>query len=360
MTRISRRSVLKSGLTLAAAPVWGSLFPSTGLAYPGHRNPHLRAGEPARCEPGAFTLVVLPDTQYYSRLFPDTFRAQTHWILENQVARNIQGVIHLGDVTDANSPAEWQNAVSALEVLEGKIPYFLTLGNHDYSQNGECRDRSTLFNDYFPLAMFQSRPSFGGVYDGEPDRMENSFHLLEAQGRRLMILTLEFGPRRDVVRWANEVVAAHPDRSVILVTHAYTFYDDRRHDWKRNGDKQPWNPHSYAIATSTRHDVLDGQELWTELVSRHDNFIFTLNGHVLGSGLGRVTSTAACGQEVHQLLVNFQMKARGGDGWLRLLEFSPDGKTVRVCDYSPTRDQRNVSSGNRFTLSIEYAGSDNS
>ncbi len=29
------------------------------------------------------------------------------------------------------------------------------------------------------------------------------------------------------------------------------------------------------------------------------------------------------------------MKPKGGDGWLRLLEFAADGKSVKAIDYSP-------------------------
>jgi hypothetical protein len=44
------------------------------------------------------------------------------------------------------------------------------------------------------------------------------------------------------------------------------------------------------------------------------------------------------------------MRPSGGDGWLRLLEFQPDGRTIEVHDYSPTRRQRNESPQNRFTM----------
>ena len=155
-----------------------------------------------------------------------------------------------------------------------------------------------------------------------------------------------------MIRWANEIVAQHKDRTAILVTHAYLYFDDTRYDWKRRGAKQQWNPHSYPVARASKDDVTDGEELWNELVSKHDNFALTLNGHVLGDGLGRLTSTTRTQRDVHQLLVNFQMLAQGGDGWLRLLEFRPDGSTVQVYDYSPTRNQHNVSAQNQFSLKL--------
>jgi hypothetical protein len=92
-------------------------------------------------------------------------------------------------------------------------------------------------------------------------------------------------------------------------------------------------------------------------VARHENFILTLSGHVIGDGLGRMVSQTPGKRDVHQLLVNFQMRPKGGDGWLRLLEFRADGKTVDVCDFSPTRNQRNESPQNKFTVTLSNAQS---
>ncbi|MGC4002921.1 MAG: hypothetical protein QM811_07225 [Pirellulales bacterium] len=127
----------------------------------------------------------------------------------------------------------------------------------------------------------------------------------------------------------------------------------RAYDWKTNGAKQTWNPHAYAVAKATDDDVHDGQELWDHLVNKNPNVILTLNGHVLNDGLGRMVSPNGAGRDVHQVLVNFQMKPKGGDGWLRLLEFSVDGGAIDVVDYSPTLDKQNVSPQNKFRLALK-------
>ncbi len=355
MSAISRRDVLKAGAALTMSPTLLAMCGSTCQAADPYADGKLVAGEPPKLTPGSFTLAVLPDTQHYSERFPKTYTAQTDWILANQKARNIACVLHLGDMTNHNTPAEWANASQSMHLLDGKIPYFMVLGNHDYSENGGCRDRTTLFNDYFKVGQYRGLPTFGGVYDKEPDRLENSFHTFEAEGRKFLVVALEFGPRADVVRWANEVVSRHKDREAILVTHSYMYYDDTRHDWKKYGTKQSWNVHSYGVAKATGDDVSDGEELWQSLVSKHENFVLTLNGHVLQDGLGRTHTLTPAGRDVHQVLVNFQMRPKGGDGWLRLLEFRPDGKTVQVYDYSPTRGERNESPQNQFTMTLAKA-----
>jgi len=308
-------------------------------------------GEPTAIAPGSFTIVALPDTQKYAKVNnPEGFLAQTEWIAKNAKGRNIACAVHLGDITDNNLPEQWQLAQKAMQKLDGVVPYFMALGNHDYSAGGVCSDRTTLFNEYFPLATYGKQPTFGGVYDKEPEKLENSFHLLSAGGKDLLVLCLEFGPRKDVVRWADEVVSKHPTRAAILVTHAYMYYDDTRFDWKGAAARQRWNPHEYKVAAATGGDVMDGEELWQELVSKHPNFIMTLNGHVLDDGLGRLTSEAK-GRNIHQLLFNCQMRPNGGDGWLRVIEIKADGG-CDVCDFSPQLLKRNEAAENKFTLQI--------
>ncbi len=221
--------------------------------------------------------------------------------------------MQLGDITNHNTEPEWKNAVAALSKLDGVVPTFLTLGNHDYSDKGACKDRTTLFNKYFDIAKARKTPNFGGVYDKEPAQLENAYYTFEAGGQKFLVLCLEFGPRADVIRWANAVLAKHPEHATILNTHAYMYYDETRYDWAKYATKQTWNPHAYAVAKATNDDVTDGEELWQKLVRNNPQVFLTLNGHVLNDGLGRLSSDNARGKPVHQLLVNFQMKPKGGD-----------------------------------------------
>jgi predicted phosphodiesterase len=299
----------------------------------------------------ATTFVVLPDTQNYSQHHPEIYEAQTRWIVEQKEKRNIAAVLHLGDITNTNAPKEWEVAQKSMSLLDGQIPYFMAVGNHDYGPGGRSTTRETPFNEYFPISKIAKTKTFGGSYDKEPERSDNTYHLLEAAGRKWLIISLEFGPRNDVVRWANEVVTKYPDRSVILITHAFVFSDGTRYDWKTKGKDQTWNPHSYGVA-KLEGGVNDGEELWAKLVSKYPNFVMTINGHVLNDGLGYLVTAGSAGQPVHQMLVNYQMLKNGGNGWLRLLEIQEDGKSVKVYDYSPTLKSTNTSPDNRFDFQL--------
>jgi hypothetical protein len=303
-------------------------------------------------DPKAFMLVVLPDTQHYSEKWHDHYHAQTDWIAKNAARLNIKYVLHEGDIVNNNGREQWEIAQAAMRRLDGVVPYALAPGNHDYGPGGNSANRDTYLNEYFSAADQAKWPTFGGVLD--EGKLENSYHTFEAGGNKYLILALEWAPRDPAVEWANGIVEKHPDHRAILLTHAYMYYDETRYDWKANGDKQTWNPHAYANS-KLPGGANDGQELWDKLVKRHPGFVLTLNGHVLNDGTGRMTSRGDHGNMVHQLLANYQMKHEGGQAFLRLLEFLPDDRTIRVRSYSPSLKTFKTASDQQFDLQLEYA-----
>lgn len=307
--------------------------------------------EPLPFIDGSWTLVLLPDTQIYAMKHPDIFASQTRWIAENYEKRNIAFVLHEGDITNNNNPTQWGNARWAMSLLDGVVPYALAPGNHDCGPNGSASTRDTLLSVFFPVALYEDLPTFGGVF--EKGKLDNSYHLFTAGGRDWLVLALEWGPRDEVVEWANQILEKYPRRTAMFVTHAYLYFDETRYDHTTRAD-QSWNPHGYATAKLSG-GVNDGEELWQKLVSRHRNVAFVFNGHVIGDGAGRLTSTGVHGNIVHQLLANYQMRQQGGEGYLRLLEFLPDGNTVQVKTYSPHLDEYLTDDQQQFVLELAPA-----
>jgi hypothetical protein len=293
--------------------------------------------------PGSWTLVLLPDTQYYSLKYPGLFTLQTHWIAKNKDKYNIRYVIGLGDITDANTDREWRHTQEAISELDGQVPYAFVPGNHDYTPRNSVTGKTGM-NKYLPVSKFKDWPTFGGVMK-EGD-ITNSYHLFSAGGINWIILALEWGPRNETVQWANDVLAKHPERKAILVTHAYLYNDSARYDWAKKGQSQQGNPRAY---TSTE-PMNDGEELWQKLV-RKNHFPLTLNGHVCPSGF--LASENDYGKKTCQMLVDYQLRPLDGEGYLRILEFLPDGKTVRVKSYSPLYDKYLPDPANQFSFELD-------
>ncbi|MBC8087854.1 MAG: metallophosphoesterase [Phycisphaerae bacterium] len=342
---MQRRPFLKLlGITpllgLANAPSTSNLVKIGGAARPD--NP------PA--PPGAWSFVLLPDTQCYCESYPEVFMSQTEWIVRNRQARNIQFVLHLGDVTNNNVHPEWVNARRAMDVIKrADIPHLMVVGNHDLGPWGSGGARTSHFSDYFIQRNARV-----------PGESENAFMTVTVGSSKFLIIGLEFGPRDVVVDWANEVVARFPDHHAILLTHAYVYSDGTRYDWKTKAASQTWNPNAYGIGTSPeekKHGVNDGEALWQKLVGRHKQFAFTFNGHVLNDGIGHVMSQGVQGNTVHQMLVNYQCgvvpdRKNGGGGFLRIVEVQPDGVTLNISDYSPFYDQWLTDADRKFTIKL--------
>lgn len=284
----------------------------------------------AKVTPGSWSLAVLPDTQVYAEAFPGVFDAQTAWIRHNARKLDIKYVLHLGDITNRNTPEQWENAYASMSLLHGAVSYAMAPGNHDYGPGGNAATRETYLNQYFKFNEYTGQNAGIGVF--EPGKIDNSYHTFEAGGKKWIVIALEWAPRDEAVAWANTIMAKHPDHTGILITHAYMFSDSTRYDWSKG--RQSWNPHGYQTP-GTRND---GEQLWQKLVSKN-RFAMTLNGHVLNDGTGFLVSEDATGRKVPQILANYQMRAIGGSGYLRILEFQPDRRTVRMKAYSPVYDR---------------------
>jgi hypothetical protein len=295
---------------------------------------------------GGFAIVALPDTQYYASEHPDILRAQTRWIADQRAPDGVELVVHEGDIVDQDEPRQWAAAADGLHGLDGVVPYMLTTGNHDYARSGAFVSRDSLINRYFPPGVFAAMTPFGGTF--EAGHIENSFFLLDAPGGSWLVLSLEFGPRDAVLEWADRIVKQHSSTPAIVVTHAYLYSDDTRYDHVGRPD-QLWNPHRY-LDDGPPGSVNDGQEIWNKLIRDNPNILFVLCGHDLEDGVGRLTSTRADGSQVHQLLANFQMDPQGGDGYLRVLRFTPAERHVEVQTYSPYLDRFKTDPDNQFGL----------
>jgi hypothetical protein len=293
--------------------------------------------EPAAWLDGSTTLVILPDTEVYCQKRPELLEAQTKWIADHARQRNIAYVMHLGDIVNDDVEPQWKVAKQCFQALDGKVPYALALGNHDYSDNL----RTTSINTHFPAPEMKKWPTFGGLL--KAGQIENSYHLCRIGDRDWIILALEFGPRDEVVAWANRVLDAHPSRLGIVVTHAYLFRSNVRYDHTA-GQKQRASPHDWGN---------DGEQLWQKLVRRHANMRFVFSGHVATGGIGYLASKGDHGNTVHQLMVDYESMRGGGSGYLRLIEFLPDGKTVQVKSYSPPLQRYLLDPGNQFTFQVE-------
>ncbi|HAZ04639.1 MAG: metallophosphatase [Bacteroidetes bacterium GWF2_42_66] len=283
----------------------------------------------------SFKIVLLPDTQHYSESYPEIFYAQAQWIAENP--DSIAFVLHQGDITNHNTSKEWEVASGAMSLLDGKVPYVVCIGNHDYGTNGANDIRNTEpFNTWFPYEKYSKTAGFGGAF--EEGKMDNVWYTFKAGGINWLILSLEFGPRNKILDWASEVVKNHPSHKVIINTHAYMYSDDTRMSEERG---HHWLPmlSKMNIGATGSEAVNNGEQMWKKFVSQYPNILMVVSGHVLDDGVGTLVSEGKHGNKVYQMLANYQKyvngSVNGGNGFFRILTVNPGKRRISVRTYSP-------------------------
>lgn len=301
--------------------------------------------------PNAYTIAVFPDTQDYTsndgikHLFGD----MTQWLVDNRQSHNIIFMSHVGDITQNNQSYEWDIAEAALRKLDGKIPYGLLPGNHDQSSGGSASDHSSNELDSRFSAAKQAITNagvFGGAYDQEQAAARNTYSTFTApDGTKWLSISLEFGPRDDVIRWAGDVIEKFPDHRVMLATHSLTSYATRQDNLALPLYDEGAG-YDYGMRTDQR-GANDGEYVARALLSRYPNIVMTFSGHIFGDGAETDITYNQYGEPVFQFLVNYQngvsreitgngvesRGSNGGNGAIRLITIDPDNNRITTETY---------------------------
>lgn len=309
--------------------------------------------EPLRCArdlPERTAFIAMPDTQFYACAYDEIFEAQTRFIADNAEPMRLGIVVHTGDIVDADNAAQWDVAARALHVLDGRVPYLLSVGNHDI--NGA---RGSLIDRYFePPDLDNAGCAQLGFKDA--GHVENSFAVVELRGEPWLFVGIEFGPRDTAIDWANEVLREHRSLRAVLFTHAYLYEDDQRYD-RAIQPLQRNHPDRYGITPD--QGIGDGQDIFEAVVEPNENVRLVLSGHVIPDGTARATRHRESGSVVHEVLANYQLcnkcpcdKNHGGDGYLRIIELSEGGDSLHVSTYSPHLLRSLDDAENEFDLAL--------
>ncbi|MEM9083756.1 MAG: metallophosphoesterase, partial [Planctomycetota bacterium] len=284
-----------------------------------------------------FSIVALPDTQNYVTNAANAllFTKQTQWVADERLlngnTRNIVFVTHLGDlVSSGSSLTQWMRADASMDVLDGGlpqavVPYSVLPGNHDFASTG---NKSTGTENYL---NFFGPDRFAGYtwYQGADPSGNNSYQIIAAGSYDILHIALEWRPASNVtngterspspLEWAQSIISANPGKPTILSTHEHL--DD--------------SPAGRSGA---------GDSIWNQIVRNNDQVIMILSGHHHGAGgmndgEFHQISQNNFGNDVFEVLQDFQDYPNGGDGWLRIITFDDQANEVRFETYSPHLDQ---------------------
>lgn len=329
-------TVADSGMFFAVASDSDAATPTPTPTTPADPDPVPAPDDPNGDE---FTVAVMPDTQQETWTDTDTrFKNRSQWLVDNASTLNLKFATHVGDVVDWGNvtPAQFTRAKNGLAPLNGKVPYSLTIGNHDTAAvcagGSACpgadakvtvRD-TTAFNNAFTESMF---PDLKGEY--ESGKIDNSFSTFTAAGQNWMMVNLELWPRQGAIDWAKSVVASHADYNVIVTTHSYLEADG-------------------SISQSAGgYGATSPQHLFDTLIKVYPNIKIVLSGHV-GGAASRV-DTGTKGNKILSLLQCFHSRTTNP---VRLLKISVSNGTVKNWVYAPYTKETLV--GETTTSGIDF------
>lgn len=296
------------------------------------------------------TVVLLPDVQNYVKFDYNQpiLELMTAWVIENKKQLNISAVFCTGDLVDQNetlfppfprfgnltSTEQWQFVAHAFERLDHSIPYFISPGNHDYGYT-KAENAKTNYPKYFPIEKNSLWRSM--IKSNYPNRLgdatlENAaFELNITNWDKLLVVTTEFAPRDEVLAWIKTLSTSEEFKmhKIIMLTHSYMTWEAKRIEKE-----------GYMIEGNA------GQAIWDKLLDDSPNIKLLICGHyglndeVYEHTTGFRQDKNKVGNNVSQMMFNTQTigggwSGNGGDGWLRLLEFMPDGTSIKVRTYSP-------------------------
>ena len=306
---------------------------------------------PGGADEEPFSLVVVPDTQNYSDGQQAGLETQLRWVRDTRAALDTAFVVQVGDlVGDWFIPRQWNNVSNAFRILDdAAVPNTVLPGNHDFDNaTGDMGPYNAAFpSTRYSSASWNTATTRYGGYLGQsqfgPDPIDrgnaDSYALFSAAGRDFLVLNLEWEAPPYALTWADRVLAAHPDRTVIMATHSFITVNGTR------------------LTTPQRPGGTSPAQLWQDFVRTHCSIRLVVAGHERQGTLGEANRTDLnqCGQPVHQILSNYQDRPNGGDGWLRYYTFDPASGTMRATTYSPTLDRFETDGNSAFTLPFELA-----
>lgn len=311
-----------------------------------------RADQQKLTNPESFSMILLGDPQGYVKydINQAILDLCTAWIADNISNLNIKAALCTGDLVEQNenivlnramlnqtSKEMWEASSRAFERLDNKLPYIVSCGNHDYGYI-HAEHGGTNFPNYFPFERNSTwRDICISAYPNRNQRasIENAaFEFKDAKWGDILVVTSEFYPRDEVLDWALKLVSdeKYINHQVIFMTHGYLTSGSNAKRLESN---------SYEISPGN-----SGQEIWEKLIYPSSNIKLVICGHTANGNqkfednVSYLTDKNTKGDTVHQMMFNIQTlgggwEGNGGDGWLRILEFLPDGKTIKVRTYSP-------------------------
>lgn len=257
-------------------------------------------------------VVIVPDIQYYTNN-ENRFK-YLDAIVDycNDKQKGISFILQTGDVTNNNQSTQWINAYQRFfSQLPNYVPLIFCLGNHDYGDNGSSNIRhSNMPNELTP---FRDETMVGSLWD-------NYLRYVYLGGKKVVVISLEFAPRNEVLDWADNVIKENHDNPVIILTHAFLNNSGALYDATDNKCDNQCSQKYYKMGSDY---INDSKEIFDKIVYNNSNVKMIICGHSLSNNYIECLETKNIYNEnVYSIMVNYQHYTSGGAGYIGLLYYN--------------------------------------
>lgn len=312
---------------------------------------------------GSFSMIMLGDPQAYTFYESNQplFEHQLAWIVANKEKLNILTTLITGDYIEQNnkiqnmtdkyafqngdqtSAQQWASVSRALERLDNRVPYIGCQGNHDVGYVAAENHYSEMSTCFYPSRNRLNEEhlvAMGTNVRGERTMENAAYEFKTDTWGDLLIIALEFAPRDEALDWARELINSdkYKNHRVFILIHSFL----NENNTIVTSESYPLQPRNW------------GMDVWNKLIKDSKNIVAVFCGHTgvpptIGNTPAETdysctvayrTDKATDGRMIPSMMFNVQMadgdwRGDGGDGWLRILEFKPDGQTISVRTFSP-------------------------
>ncbi len=312
--------------------------------------PDVKLPEPVKLEnKDSFTMLVLGDPQSYIKFDFNQpyFECMTAWCAAQKYNLNVKTVLCTGDLIEQNeilnanggnryagqncgnqpSVMQWKAVSRAFERLDNVYAYVLSTGNHDHGLEA-AETRASQLSKYFDMSRNFQQWRYHVVAshtnsEGKATFENTAYEFYDKNWGKLLVISLEFSPRDEVVDWAKSLCNKFKDHKVIILTHSVIT--------------------TKAVLTKDAYKTKGngGVQLNQKLFFECPNIKLVVCGHCATTEdmTAFRQEKNKEGKDVSILMFNPQAisgwDGNGGDGWVQILEFYPDGKTISVRAFSP-------------------------
>ncbi len=291
------------------------------------KNNKVAASNPLQASKDEATIVLMSDTQFYSKSNPNIFYNMTQYLISNQKMLNLSYVVHTGDlVENFDNEEQWQVASNAMYTLS-KIPHGVLAGNHDTAPLPNNREN---FEKYFGENRFKNYKWYGEGNNGNSDH----YDLVKVGKTDFIFVYLSDNPTQKNIDFANYAFQKYPQHIGVLCVHNYL------------NPKQKLSP--------------VGKKLQNEIVAKNKNIYMVFCGHFFDTNCVPVQfdddNDGQKDRTVYQIIANYQHITDGG--YMLFIKINDSKKTVSAISYSPVlndylKDSQDITT-NRFSFPIPW------